>query len=272
MNCKKCGRPMGNKGYCALCDGKTVAEKKAADARKKAKLTKLAIFGGIAAAVIAVALILIFCIDWGPKATYTSDTNDDGSTSTTAPAQVENGGVHAPGSFSSETISGKHHVAIEVTDYGTITLELDADVAPITVANFLNLAESGFYNGLTFHRIMEGFMMQGGDPEGTGMGGSDINIKGEFTQNGVENGLSHTRGAISMARGGYDMDSASSQFFIVHQDSTFLDGQYACFGYVTEGMEIVDAVCEYSTSVVTDDNGTVPAEKQPGITSVTVID
>ncbi len=269
MNCKKCGRPMGNKGYCALCDGKKVAEQKAADAIKKAKLKKLGLFGGIAVAVVAAALILIFCVDWGKEPTFT--TGDDG-TPTTISNEAVSTGAHAPGSYDAATISGKHHVAIDVTDYGTITVELDADVAPITVANFLNLAESGFYNGLTFHRIMEGFMMQGGDPEGTGMGGSDIDIKGEFTANGVANNLSHTRGAISMARNGYSMDSASSQFFIVHQDSQFLDGQYACFGYVTEGMDIVDAVCEYSTSVVTDDNGSVPTEKQPGITSIKVID
>lgn len=273
MNCKKCGRPMGNKGYCAICDAKKVAEKKIADAEKKAKMKKLALIGGIAAAVIVAVIILITCVDWGKDKTFT--TSDDGTdpTNSTAPIeQVDNGNKHAPGRFSADTISGKHHVEINVTDYGTIRVELDADVAPITVANFLNLAESGFYNGLTFHRIMEGFMMQGGDPEGTGMGGSDIEIKGEFTANGVSNNLTHTRGAISMARAGYSMDSASSQFFIVHKDSLFLDGQYACFGYVTEGLDIVDAVCEYGASVVVDDNGTVPAEKQPGITSVTVVD
>ncbi len=271
MNCKKCGRPMGSKGYCAICDAKKVAEKKAADAVKKEKVKKLAIYAGIAAAVIALALILIFCLGGEKEGTYT--TSDDGTNlTTTAPAQVESGAKHASGTYSSDTISGKHHVAIEVKDYGTITVELDADVAPVTVANFLNLAESGFYNGLTFHRIMEGFMMQGGDPEGTGMGGSDIEIKGEFSANGVTNNLSHTRGAISMARNGYNMDSASSQFFIVHEDSLFLDGQYACFGYVTEGLDVVDAVCSYGATVVVDDNGTVPAEDQPGITSVTVID
>ena len=165
---------------------------------------------------------------------------------------------------------GKHHVEIDVKDYGTITLELDADAAPITVANFLKLANEGFYNGLTFHRIMSGFMMQGGDPEGTGFGGSDETIKGEFSANGVENPLSHTRGAISMARNGLSMDSASSQFFIVHQDSTFLDGQYACFGYVTDGMDVVDAICRDAKP--TDDNGTIPAAEQPVITEVRVID
>ncbi len=165
---------------------------------------------------------------------------------------------------------GKHHVEIDVKDYGTITLELDADAAPITVENFLKLANEGFYNGLTFHRIMSGFMMQGGDPEGTGFGGSDETIKGEFSANGVENPLSHTRGAISMARNGLSMDSASSQFFIVHQDSTFLDGQYACFGYVTDGMDVVDAICRDAKP--TDDNGTIPAAEQPVITEVRVID
>lgn len=165
--------------------------------------------------------------------------------------------------------SGKHHVAITVRDYGTITVELDADAAPITVQNFLDLAGSGFYDGLTFHRIMEGFMIQGGDPEGTGMGGSDKTIKGEFSANGVENPLSHTRGAISMARSSA-MDSASSQFFIVQKDSTFLDGQYACFGYVTNGMDVVDAIA--ADAQPTDDNGTIPADQQPVIESVKVLD
>ncbi|MCM1189882.1 MAG: peptidylprolyl isomerase [bacterium] len=171
--------------------------------------------------------------------------------------------------FSAETISGKHHVEITVADYGTIKVELDADAAPITVANFLNLAESGFYDGLTFHRIISGFMIQGGDPLGTGMGGSSEKIKGEFAVNGVANALSHTRGAISMARASA-YDSASSQFFIVHEDSTFLDGQYACFGYVTEGIEVVDAICE--AVPVTDDNGTVEKDNQPVIESVKVTD
>ena len=165
--------------------------------------------------------------------------------------------------------TGKHHVAITVRDYGTITVELDADAAPITVENFLKLANEGFYDGLTFHRIMAGFMMQGGDPTGTGMGGSEETIKGEFSANGVENPLSHTRGAISMARS-QAYDSASSQFFICHADSTFLDGNYACFGYVTDGMDIVDAVCEDAEP--TDDNGTIPADAQPVITAIRVLD
>lgn len=162
-----------------------------------------------------------------------------------------------------------HHVKITVKDYGTISVELDGEAAPVTVENFIRLASEGFYDGLTFHRIISGFMIQGGDPEGNGTGGSGENIKGEFAANGVENNLSHTRGAISMARA-QDMDSASSQFFIVHQDSTYLDGQYACFGYVTEGMDVVDAICE--NTPVQDDNGTVAAEDQPVIEKIEVID
>ena len=164
---------------------------------------------------------------------------------------------------------GTHHAEIEIQDYGTITVELDGDAAPITVQNFMDLANAGFYDGLTFHRIISGFMMQGGDPNGNGTGGSENTIKGAFSANGVENPLSHTRGAISMARA-QAPDSASSQFFICHADSTFLDGQYACFGYVTDGMDVVDAVCEAAQP--TDDNGTIPADQQPVITAIRVID
>ena len=164
---------------------------------------------------------------------------------------------------------GTHHAEIEIQDYGTITVELDGDAAPITVQNFMDLANAGFYDGLTFHRIISGFMMQGGDPHGNGTGGSENTIKGEFSANGVENPLSHTRGAISMARA-QAPDSASSQFFICHADSTFLDGQYACFGYVTDGMDVVDAVCEAAQP--TDDNGTMPADQQPVITAIRITD
>jgi peptidyl-prolyl cis-trans isomerase B (cyclophilin B) len=158
---------------------------------------------------------------------------------------------------------GKHHAEIDIKDYGVIKVELDGDAAPISVQNFMDLAKDGFYDGLTFHRIMEGFMMQGGN------GGSDKTIKGEFSSNGVKNDLSHTRGAISMARAD-DKNSATSQFFIVHQDSTFLDGDYACFGYVTEGMDIVDKICE-DTPVI-DDDGTVTKANQPVINTITIID
>ena len=166
-----------------------------------------------------------------------------------------------------DLLSGLHYAEIEVEDYGTISLELDADTAPITVTNFVNLAKDGFYDGLTFHRIIDGFMIQGGDPLGNGTGGSDETIKGEFSDNGVENDISHVRGTISMARSS-DPDSASSQFFIVHQDSTYLDGQYAAFGHVTDGMDVVDAICE--DTPVQDNNGTVAADNQPVITSITI--
>ena len=164
---------------------------------------------------------------------------------------------------------GTHHAEIDIQDYGTITVELDGDAAPITVQNFMDLANDGFYDGLTFHRIIAGFMMQGGDPNGNGTGGSENTIKGEFSSNGVENTLSHTRGAISMARS-QNPDSASSQFFICHADSTFLDGQYACFGYVTKGMDVVDEICD--NTPVEDDNGTVKTENQPVIESIKIID
>ncbi len=161
--------------------------------------------------------------------------------------------------------AGTYYVAIDVQDYGTITAELYGDVAPITVENFLNLADEHFYDGLTFHRIISGFMIQGGCPLGTGTGGSDKEIKGEFAMNGVENPLSHTRGVLSMARSPLP-NSASSQFFIVHQDSTYLDGSYAAFGKVLSGMEIVDAICQ-DTPVI-DNNGTVLKEHQPIITTI----
>jgi len=173
-------------------------------------------------------------------------------------------------------LEGLHHVEIEVRDYGTIALELDADTAPISVTNFIALASDGFYDGLTFHRVISGFMIQGGDPKGNGTGGSDSPIRGEFAANGVENDISHVRGVISMARGsdrenptnGYN--SGSSQFFIVHEDSTYLDGSYAAFGHVTSGMEVVDAICE--NTPVQDGNGTVKQADQPVITAVRVID
>lgn len=170
---------------------------------------------------------------------------------------------------SDDMLTGKHHVEIVVKDYGTIAVELDADTAPISVTNFVNLAKKGFYDGLTFHRIIDGFMIQGGDPEGNGTGGSDNTIKGEFSENGVKNDISHVRGTISMARS-VENDSASSQFFIVQSDSEYLDGQYAGFGTVTEGMEIVDKICE--DTPVTDTNGTVDKKNQPVITTIKVLD
>ena len=173
-------------------------------------------------------------------------------------------------SQSSELLSGKHHISIEVSNYGTIKAELDADTAPITVTDFINLANSGFYDGLTFHRVIDGFMIQGGDPEGNGTGGSSEKIKGEFSNNGIDNNISHTRGTISMARSSA-YNSASSQFFIMQKDTTSLDGQYAAFGTVTDGMDIVDKICKDCTD--TNQNGVITDKsKQPVITKISVID
>lgn len=168
-----------------------------------------------------------------------------------------------------EASAGDYTAEIAVKDYGTITVELDGDAAPETVKNFVSLAESGFYDGLTFHRIIDGFMIQGGDPNGDGTGGSEETIPGEFSANGFDNPLSHTRGTISMARS-QDYDSASSQFFIMQEDTPSLDGQYAAFGHVTSGMEVVDAICE--DAVNGDANGVLPAEDQPVIESITITD
>ena len=167
------------------------------------------------------------------------------------------------------TLSGKYEATITVKDMGDIVLILDADTAPITVTNFKELADEGFYDGLTFHRVIEGFMIQGGDPKGDGTGGSSQEIVGEFSANGIKNGISHNRGVISMARNSVSMDSASSQFFIVHQDSTFLDGQYAAFGYVTEGMDIVDKIAT-ETPVIPDSDGKVKDGYKPVIKTIKV--
>lgn len=211
-------------------------------ALRQQKKERTLIIVGIVACVLAVALtIVLIAKPWG------------------------NGGKVATDDwvFKHDT-SVKHHVEISVKDYGTIKLELDPTYAPISVDNFLTLAESGFYDGLTFHRIIDGFMIQGGDPKGDGTGGSKTKIKGEFSANGVENPLSHKRGVISMARSNA-YDSASSQFFIMHKDTPSLDGQYAAFGVVTEGMEVVDAIAEGH-------NGVLPYDEQPVIEKITVID
>ena len=136
---------------------------------------------------------------------------------------------------------------IEIAQYGVIEVELDPEHAPISVENFVKLAEKGFYNGLTFHRVIKGFMIQGGCPKGDGTGGPGYCIKGEFSANGVNNPLKHLRGTISMARA-MDFDSAGSQFFIMHKDCPYLDGQYAAFGQVTKGIEVVDAIASVKTN------------------------
>lgn len=158
---------------------------------------------------------------------------------------------------------------ITVKDKGVIKLELDPNVAPITVDNFVELANEGFYDGLTFHRIINHFMIQGGDPKGDGFGGSDKKIKGEFSENGVKNDMAHVRGVISMARSS-DPDSASSQFFIVHEDSPHLNGHYAAFGHVTDGMDIVDDLAQ-NTPVIDSESGMVEKKNQPVIESIRIV-
>ena len=137
-------------------------------------------------------------------------------------------------------------IKIDVKGFGTIMVELDKEAAPKTVENFEKLVSEGFYDGLTFHRIIKGFMIQGGDPKGSGTGDSKVKIPGEFKSNGWDNPISHKRGVISMARA-QNPNSASCQFFIVHEDSEFLDGDYAAFGHVTEGMDVVDAIASVDT-------------------------
>ena len=186
--------------------------------------------------------------------TDTTDTTETTEATSAADETSDGAADTADTSEDGELLTGLHHVTIDVQDYGTISLELDADTAPISVTNFINLANEGFYDGLTFHRIISGFMIQGGDPNGNGTGGSEKTIKGEFSANGVENDISHVRGVISMARAN-DPDSGSS---------------HAAFGHVTDGMDVVDAICE--AVPVQDNNGTVAAADQPVITAVTVVD
>ncbi len=227
------------------------------------------LFGAIAAIVVVFVAVLFAFLNSaddkdGDKGTNTSLTSSENATSGNSSTNVQ---IKVPDIAATLDSSLDYYADIVIKDYGTITVKLEPTHAPITVANFVGLAQSGFYDGLTFHRIIEGFVMQGGDPLGNGRGGSEENIFGEFATNGFKNTLSHTRGAISMARG-YENDSASSQFFIMHEDSIRLDGNYAAFGYVTEGMEVVDAVCETAEPV--DDNGTILADDQPVIETITI--
>lgn len=212
--------------------------------------------------VCVLSLCLAFClIGCGTNDTHTT-TQQNGETASKIESQQEE----------IQGVKGKHHAEITVKDYGVIKVELDGDTAPITVANFIKLANEKFYDGLTFHRIIEDFVIQGGDPLGNGMGGSDEEIKGEFLANGVENNISHKRGVISMARA-TAYDSASSQFFIVHEDNletASLDGLYAAFGVVTEGMEVVDKIVDQTP--VIDRNGTVLPADQPIIESIVIVD
>ena len=194
--------------------------------------------------------------------------SSDGSASSSGKAQASSGIIESVADDDPYG-TGVHHATIEVEGYGTIEVALNANVAPITVSNFCHLANEGFYDGLTFHRVIEGFMIQGGDPNGDGTGGSGQCIKGEFSANNVKNSLPHTRGTISMARS-QTYNSASSQFFIMQKDTDSLNGNYAAFGNVTSGMDVVDAICQ--NTPVTDGNGTVPKESQPKISKITITD
>ena len=245
---------------------------------------------------IIFALLLVFVMAFSFTACGDEKTSSVNETTATNSSSDSEGQSSAQSNVENST-SDENVVKAEIVikKYGTIKLDLYADEAPKTVANFVKLAKDGFYNGLTFHRIIKGSMMQGGRPLGNGTGGSDEDSVGEFALNGHTNNISHIRGTISMARSGssyeqylsmgYKMsdlpadaksdieracNSGSSQFFICHKDSTFLDGSYAAFGRVTEGMEVVDAVCEQAKP--TDDNGTIPKSDQPVIESIKILE
>jgi len=219
-----------------------------------------------ASVVLATTTALSACSS-GKEETSTSETATSADDSSSSTSDVSSSSSDA--SSSDVYSSGVHHATMVVADYGTISLALNAGAAPFTVSNFASLVNEGFYDGLTFHRVISGFMIQGGDPNGDGTGGSSTTIKGEFSANGVKNPISHVRGVISMARSsGYD--SASSQFFIMQKTTTSLDGQYAAFGNVTDGMDVVDAIC--ANVPVEDSNGTVAPANQPVISSIVMND
>ena len=227
-----------------MANKKQIARAAAAEARKaaQAKIDKRNKIIGIIAVLLVAGAALLFALGGGKE--------------TSQPA----------GPIS---MNPTHTGQIDVQDYGTITAELYGEAAPITVANFVKLVNEGFYDGLTFHRIISGFMIQGGDPLGNGTGGADQDIKGEFAANGWNNPIAHERGVLSMARSSAP-NSASSQFFIMHQAAPHLDGSYAAFGKVLTGLEVVDAIC--ANTPVTDGNGTVLKANQPIITSIRVIE
>lgn len=240
----------------------TVAESIGVIANPLEKKQRGKLWFGIAVAVLCAAFVVATAFGIKYAFTNATTTSDNGSSDSD---KGDSDVITKPVIDLDKKLT--YFATIDIKDYGKITVELDHKTAPVTVANFVNLAQEGFYDGLTFHRIMEGFMMQGGDPEGTGFGGADHNIVGEFSENGYKNDIKHKRGVISMARS-TALDSASSQFFIMHEDKDFLDGKYAAFGHVTEGMDVVDAVCEAAKP--TDDNGTIPAAEQPIINSITI--
>lgn len=237
------------------------------------------------AVLLCAALSVLTLTACGSTDTDSTDSNKGNKTTTEATEGSESASSDSSSSSSSsslgglsetlkefsseELLSGKHHVEMDIQDHGTVTLELDADQAPVSVTNFIDLAKQGFYDGLTFHRIINGQFVQGGDPLGNGTGGPGYTIKGEFSANGVNNTLSHTRGAISMARTS-NFDGGGCQFFIMDSDYTGFDGQYACFGYVTDGMDAIDEICNMTE--MQDANGTIAPDDQPVISEIRVID
>ena len=234
-------------------------KKKKQQEQQKKKERVLLVIAACAIACILLGTVISLVLERRQKQPVTSNS--------TSESAANAGADSVKLAVSADEINTTHYADISIQDYGTVTVALDETAAPATVQNFIKLAEEGFYDGLTFHRIIDGFMMQGGDPNGNGTGGSDQTIKGEFSENGFDNPISHTRGAISMARSN-NLNSASSQFFIVQQDSTFLDGQYAAFGFVTEGMDIVDRICEEAQP--TDNNGSIAKDRQPVIESIVI--
>ncbi len=255
-----------------MSNQKMTAKQRQAQAAKQKKTEILVICIVAAAVILAVLLIALLAGDSGADTTFTSGTNSSGIhqhdencnheiPATDPQPSRKNGGDGA----TLETAKATHYATIEIENYGTIKAELYGNTAPISVQNFVTLAESGFYEGLTFHRIIKGFMMQGGAPNSTS---PDVqSIEGEFASNGIENNLLHKRGVLSMARSSV-MNSASSQFFIMHETSPHLDGDYAAFGMVIEGLDVVDAVCEAAQP--TDGNGSIAADAQPVIKSITI--
>lgn len=240
-------------------------EKKLQAAAEKKKAQKKASVIAVCIAVIAaLAVIAIGIVIANGGFVFTSATSQSGTTLPAAQT-IQTDPLPTGDGATLETAVATHYATIEIQNYGTIKLELYGNTAPITVQNFVTLAESGFYEGLTFHRIIEGFMMQGGAPNGESP--EIANIVGEFASNGIENNLLHERGVISMARSSV-MNSASSQFFIMHATKPHLNGDYAAFGKVIEGIEVVDKVCNAAQPI--DGNGGIAPAAQPVITSVTV--
>jgi len=210
--------------------------------------------------IIFVISIIAILVGFAIFSSVYKDKKNDGNSSTSIKEDE--------GNIPQNLLSGKYYVEMSVKKYGKIQLELDADIAPITVTNFINLVNDKFYDGLTFHRIIAGFMIQGGGYNNDGYRKTADTIKGEFKNNGVNNSILHTRGVISMARADA-YNSASSEFFIMQEDDDYLDGKYAAFGHVTKGMDVVDKIA--TTAKPTDNNGSINLDERPVIEYIKVI-